>query len=592
MYKELLEEYAQLKKVASEEKFETACSDILKEAGVFSTTGKIVGKVADKAVKFGFKHPMAAFATMTAAPILGAGINKMKQQAVQPAENPSNIEGADANPIPFRKKNIDDPNEMKLASENEYRNDENKDRSVYKYFPAVAALASAALYGAQAYHDKSFTKPFATYREGLSEAGKKLTKLQVSKLPGGSAILNAVKKGATIARKNADEAMTWYREQNRIKTPFREWATNLSQEERKRIIHAYNTFNKAQPKKKVDWSKIKEGIKEGTKKTNKGIAQGVGFGLGSFGIHAAGDKYFEWKDDNEYRKTLRKNYANDPGNLKTMAPLVGINKAPYVPPKDRVKREMDDKRHYNDRRPREKTASAGSFAKDVLVNDFLKNIPKSVSYNAGPAAMALLLNRDIRKDWSKIKDKDKPEQLDNSNGRVVIEVPLDDLNKKSNDNAAGIDKEAIDKGKLINSAKEMLKDNTRSAAKGIAYALPLALITKYTGRNIKSHFEKVDHDKRDLGPVPEGKARIIIETPKPGNSSADDFFADRSASEHVRNLYKLASNSISDQEKDVKKSLKNIADPNEKQKDEQNAQEKLIGLQLVQGVKKKQKMNH
>ena len=476
MYKEVNEKLNKLRKLASAEEYEVICANIAKEAGILGNivNGALIAPSVVKGAKLADNIAKAPDIINESNITQVSQLNKMKKIAAAP-EKPR---------------------------ENKYESSFNE--KMYKAMPYAIGASAIGLSALQIAHGQN---PLKSIGKGTGEGLKKMVKAN----PVGKMVISAAKSALDFNKKTVKEtAMKLYRGDVQAKMDFKYMKDGALktriQEELKSLED--NKYNKYGLQNSIPYKELVQNATEDVKKAYPresiahkalgGFAQGATIGSGAFVVHHLGDEFFRLKDKEELRKHLRESYSNsDKGK---------DDKINWQSPKQQAANLMSQ---FNV----DKNAGAipeGGIVKDILVNDVYKNAKRSLVYMGVPAGAAALTQRDVRKDFKKL---DKT----NNGDKIIVDIPLAALDKK-----AGVDAGKI-KAAVINHIKTNAVEDGRNAIKAVSWTAPPTIATVALGRNIRGNMEKLKQD--DLGPVPPGKARIIIETNRGGNGSdADNYY--------------------------------------------------------------------
>ncbi len=621
LYTEMLEKYEELIKVASKEDLEKEAEAILKEAGIVlplakntaKMVGKVtkgVGKVGSKAGQYAMKNKGKTVGGILTGSYIANSANDAMKKEIKKMKTSNIIEDIDRPKNRYGEKlaaykNNNNNNNRRNTSKN---NDDESGK--YKYLPHAAGGAMLGLAIAEGVKSKSVTQPLKTMGVGSVEALQRLIKQKGKKNRIFRILSNAARKASNVISDGDAKIVEWHKKYHSVP----HWK-KLSDEEMIGIIRNYrNKYGNKGPalegQPMFDFKKAKQRIKDNSpslKELNKGLGAGATFGLANFMVHSAGDEYFKRKDADELRRRLRESYEDDVSDIKTMKKLItnpgSVTKNTYKTPKQKAEeiRKRREKRANEiiDGIMKEAISKSkfGQKAKEILKEDVLKNMKRSALFFGTVSAANNLTGRRLNSDFSKIND---PNDNLTADGRVIIEVPLTQSGRPSRrarprklafEEIDGIIKEAKFNKKKFVKFKKIITEGTGSAGRqalgALTFAMTPAIFQSLTGRDMKNNFVKSDN--KDLGPIDPGKARIIIETNRGGRSDGGYYATSKRASEIVSEIMKNAS---SNSEKKLNKNIKDIIDPEEKAKDQFREQRKLTNLEMIQGVKKKERMNN
>lgn len=218
-------------------------------------------------------------------------------------------------------------------------------------------------------------------------------------------------------------------------------------------------------------------------KATMGIGFGTSAAIANFVVHALGDQYFK---DEKTKDLIKKSYEDgsfiDQTGLHTMRKP--ILKAIEDMDKKTASSTIDEL--YKEAA---KFDNIREYGKKVLVEDIAQNAIKSIPFALVPVGASYAINRNLKKDMSKVRGQDN-QQTD----KIVIEVPRDQV------------KIAGDYKPMP--WKEFFKyELPSSVVRSLTWILPATALTALTNRNFHSVGEKIQNDQQ---PIEQGKARISI----------------------------------------------------------------------------------
>lgn len=145
-------------------------------------------------------------------------------------------------------------------------------------------------------------------------------------------------------------------------------------------------------------------------------------------------------------------------------------------------------------------------AKLMIRQDFVRPGIEAVPYFAAPAALSYLVGKDINNNLSPVRGKDV-------SNKIVIDVPLEKKASISNKfKKAKVSGYAARKPDVQRTWKEWSTQNLPSQAlRGLGRSIFPASVIALVGRDIKRDMARVDMIS-NITPIPEGHARIVIET--------------------------------------------------------------------------------
>ena len=550
----------------NEEDFEEFCSHILKEAGAGAA----------------LKGLGTALSVSYAAGETSKGIKRAKKH-IKPITPLQNID----NPI------------SKIA------NADNKDSQkwkIQKYAPHATAATIIGLGVAEAIKKGDPKAPFITLwrgaKEGIPRVTKKMTKGFSTLIP------KVVDKASGKQKKIKEMALYDYARKN----DFANDNFTLTKKLQAKIV---DDFIKKNPDKvknaknltlgdirrrmdKETLDKVKE-IMPKVEKFNAGVGAGIGFGLGQFGLHSLGDKYFEAKDKQKQQNTNRKAWDDDLFKVKNVPQNVKkpVNKFHN---NRHNSRKIDKAASIHNFKNKAKSVFSSPKFKEIVREDILDNMGKSLIFTGAPALASLAINRNLKGDLSKIRKKEDNLGL-TQNNRIVVEIPLDELNKarrkSANFSSGQISKEA--KLKLTDKHKKILEGVGRNSLKAISWNLPPAAFLALTGRDIRGNFDKVQGD--NLGKVSPGNARIIIET-NDGSSKTNHGGYYTASNRMMKMAEAIVSKEMQKKSEEIEKSLakdiERITDAEADETSKVRAERRLAGMELHEGqrgMRRRQRMN-
>lgn len=193
----------------------------------------------------------------------------------------------------------------------------------------------------------------------------------------------------------------------------------------------------------------------------------------------------------------------------------------------------------------------GSFAKDVVKDNILRAGIESIPYYAAPAAFSYAVGRDFRKGGKKIN---KNENVNTT----VVNVP-------------------IEKSAATVNIGSKTENFIRKGAEGIGRTIIPGIASMAIGRNIMDGMKKIDNGN-DVSnivsqDIPEGHARVIIQSNEKASDKINEMFKNASSNDRVERVSDVL-NKLND---DIQKERGNTTAKNT--------------VNLAQGIRKKQKMN-
>lgn len=457
--------------------------NIIKEASIGSLAlraGKSVGSVAIKAGssigKGIIKHPIKSAGKLLTGAYIASTVKDMGRAGSDafknhPVINTSNINQNISNKIT---KIAEDDNSFK------YNTDKHID---LKYAPQIAAGTITGL--ALASHLTGIN-PLSALAKGSLKGAMDVAKAVNTPVRVASKV---VRKAGNIAKANKNEAEYLAREAIRKTNDF--------------SGKSFKNINPDLFKKEIKDEVLKELLGTKSKSSSsailEAIGRGAGFSGGAFAVHAIGDEYLKRRDKDELRSLLRESRDDNPRRLAKSVFGQGprLTEHTYETPKQKADLiiNMDKEAKFS---PKKIVAVfTGPLAKDLLETSHRSLVKGSISTAAYMAV-------------SSAKEKRRAPQSLSSPNRIVVEIPLSELNKRQRKKAS-LEEINIDKIAAINpKIKNFAIKNGKMALDSIAWTIPGIALAELKERASK-------RKGQNLLPLESGKARIIIET----NNNAD-----------------------------------------------------------------------